>query len=165
VNSFKKISALQLHSINLLPESLSLAKSARCNERSGLQFFHRIVFRRCHAHIAGQCLTSLGVTCRIGNRAVIWKGHSPTEATILGEHVAAELGDQTRAASYKDTVLQGIDCIDRLQVSHEQRILFADPELPIGGMRRDLASFDMRCDHSAHALTCLTTALEMKRQG
>jgi len=84
-----------------------------------------------------------------------------TEAAALGWHVAVETGDHARATSYKQIVLRGIDCMHRLQISEDQHFMFVDPELAVGGLRRDLASFQLRCDYAAHALTCLTTAIEL----
>jgi AMMECR1 domain-containing protein len=84
-----------------------------------------------------------------------------TEAAVLGWHVAIEIGDHSRAAFYRQIVLRGIDCMFRLQVSEDQHFIFVDPQLAVGGLRRDLASFQMRCDYAAHALTCLTTAIEL----
>jgi AMMECR1 domain-containing protein len=84
-----------------------------------------------------------------------------TEAAVLGWHVAAETSDHSRAAFYMQVVRRGLDCMSRLQISEDQHFMFVDPQLAVGGLRSDLASFQLRCDYAAHALTCLTTAMEL----
>ena len=84
-----------------------------------------------------------------------------TEAAVLGWHVAVETNDHARAAFYMQVVRRGIDCMFRLQISEDQHFMFVDPQLAVGGLRRDMASFQLRCDYAAHALTCLTAAIEL----
>jgi hypothetical protein len=83
-----------------------------------------------------------------------------TEAVVIGLSVAAERQDTTRAERYERCARAGLKFLFRLQIEQAQFGLLSEPAVSAGGFRRDLASFDMRCDYTMHALTCLTAALE-----
>lgn len=82
-----------------------------------------------------------------------------TEALIHGAKLARLLGVKEKERRYATSARLGLSFLLRLQVSHSQPSLFPQSAQAVGAFTRNLASFDVRCDFGAHAMTCLAESL------
>ena len=83
-----------------------------------------------------------------------------TEAVLASERMRRQMGDIAGAALRRQAADAGIAFLARLVIGPRQAFFLRSPEIAVGGVRRDLASFDMRCDYAMHFGTCLAAALE-----
>ncbi len=84
-----------------------------------------------------------------------------TEALLSAVRLSEHRGESVRGSLWRDSVVEGLDFLVRLIVEPYQSFLFRPSINPCGGIRRDLASFEMRCDYTMHAGTCVAAALAM----
>jgi AMMECR1 domain-containing protein len=86
------------------------------------------------------------------------------EAVLASERMRRDANDMTGAAARRQAAEAGLAFLARLVIEPRQAFLLRSPEVALGGVRRDLASFDLRCDYAMHLGTCLAAALEASRE-
>jgi len=74
--------------------------------------------------------------------------------------IAKLIGDKTREAKYKDSILKALRFILLTQYVPENSFYLKNPERAIGGFRKTLANNEQRMDYVQHALFALVKALE-----
>ncbi|MYN45769.1 AMMECR1 domain-containing protein [Pseudoduganella sp. FT93W] len=83
-----------------------------------------------------------------------------TEAVLASARMRTQLGDHAGAAARRHVASSGLRFLAKLVIEPRQTFLLRCPEIAVGGVRRDLASFDLRCDYTMHLGTCLAAALD-----
>lgn len=82
------------------------------------------------------------------------------EAVVRAYGLAVKYGETERAVRYKTACLHAFRFLISLQAQPEQSLMFPKPELAIGGVTKNLQSFEMRSDISQHQITAFLAALE-----
>jgi hypothetical protein len=82
------------------------------------------------------------------------------EALFRAAQLASLTGDASRQKMYKSAAESGIRFILRLQLNPVDVLVLPNPRLAVGGVTRDLASYEIRCDNNQHFITCVLAAIE-----
>lgn len=82
------------------------------------------------------------------------------EALIRGSQLARQNGDRKRETRFAEASRLGLGFIQRLQLNPVDVLVLPAPQLALGGVTRDLASYEIRCDNNQHFITCMLAALE-----
>ena len=85
-----------------------------------------------------------------------------TEALFRAARLASLTGDVSRQELYMASAESGLQFILRLQLNPVDVLVLPNPRLAVGGVTRDLTSYEIRCDNNQHFITCALAAIETK---
>lgn len=84
------------------------------------------------------------------------------EALAYGYEQAVMAEDATRAARYRKALILGLHFCQQLQITEPDTFCMVEPEYAVGGVTKNLISYEMRCDNAQHLITAYLKVLSLE---